>query len=159
MKKSVYLETSVISYLAANPSLDLIVAAHQKVTHDWWIYHRHKFDLFVSAAVEREISLGNAKLAKKRLDLIKPLSSIAISKEALKLAKTLIKEGPLPDKAELDALHISLATIHQIDYVLSWNCKHIANVFIQKDLAKLIRKNGFECPLICTPENMLELNK
>ena len=65
MKKSVYLETSVISYLAANPSLDLIVAAHQKVTHDWWICHRHKFDLFVSAAVEREISLGNAKLAKK----------------------------------------------------------------------------------------------
>lgn len=156
---SVYLETSVISYLAANPSSDLIIAAHQTVTHDWWSHQRRKFDLTTSPVVEKEISLGETKMAQKRLDLIDGIRLLAVTPETDDLAEFLLKRGPLPKKADVDALHIALAAIHGIDYLLSWNCKHIANVFIQRDLERLIRSRGYECPILCTPESMLELNK
>ncbi|MBF0502585.1 MAG: type II toxin-antitoxin system VapC family toxin [Candidatus Riflebacteria bacterium] len=155
---SVYLETSVLSYLASKPSSDLIIAAHQKVTHDWWL-HRRKYDLATSPIVEREINLGDERTAQRRIDLIKGVRLLAVTLESYKLAEVLVKKGPLPKKADVDALHISLAAIHGIEYLLSWNCKHIANVFIQKDLAKIIRAHGYECPVLCTPESMLELNK
>ncbi len=156
---SVYLETSVISYLAANPSSDLIIAAHQKVTHDWWSHHRRKFDLAISPVVEKEISLGDPKMAQKRRDLIQGVRLLAVTPETDTLTEFLLRKGPLPKNADVDALHIAVAAIHGIDYLLSWNCKHIANVFIQRDLERLIRSRGYECPILCTPESMLELNK
>ncbi len=156
---SVYLETSVISYLAANPSSDLIIAAHQKLTHDWWLHHRRKFALAISPVVEKEISLGDEKMARKRIDLIKGIRLLAVTPETDKLAEILVKKGPLPRTADVDAIHISLAAVHGIEYLLSWNCKHIANVFIQKDLTRIIQSQGYECPVLCTPESMLELNK
>ena len=156
---SVYLETSVISYLAAYPSSDLMVADHQKATHDWWLYHRRKYDLAISPIVEKEIGLGEEKMARKRIELIKGIRLLTVTAESIHLARTLVKKGPVPEKAEVYALHISLAAIHGIEYLLSWNCKHIANVFIQKALVKIIQANGYECPVICTPESMLELNQ
>lgn len=156
---SVYLETSVISYLVSNPSSDLVIAAHQKVTHDWWSGHRRKYELAISTIVEKEISSGDDKTARKRIELVKGLRLLMVTPESIALAKHLVGKGPLPAKAEVDALHISLAAIHGVDFLLSWNCKHIANAFIQKDLAKLIQAHGYECPVLCTPESMLELNK
>ena len=156
---SIYLETSIFSYLASPPSCDLIVSAHQKMTHDWWSHHRRKFDLVASSLVVEEIGEGNVKKALQRLELIKGVRLLAITQEVLNLATLFIKKGPLPEKAKDDAFHIATATVHSIDYLLSWNCKHIANPFIQKDLVKIIQSQGWEAPILCTPENMLELTK
>jgi len=159
LKTSIYLETSVISYLAASLSNDLIVAAHQKATLEWWSHHRQKYDLTTSALVVQETSCGDGKKAIGRQFVLKDVRLLAITPEAIALAKVLIQKGPLPKKAEEDALHIATATVHRVDYLLSWNCKHIANVFMQKDLNRIIQTQGWECPTICTPESMLELNK
>jgi len=156
---SVYLETSVLSYLASTPSSDLITAAHQVITHEWWKHHRRKYDLTTSPVVEREISRGDERAAERRIQLIRGVRLLAVTPESVKLAHRLIKNGPLPEKAEIDALHISVAAVHGIEYLLSWNCKHIANVFMQKDVARVIEAHGYECPVLCTPESMLELNK
>ncbi|MBF0548607.1 MAG: hypothetical protein HQM08_29525 [Candidatus Riflebacteria bacterium] len=115
MKKSVYLETSVISYLVADPSPDLIIAAHQKITSDWWHHHRHKFDLTISAFVEREISMGNARLVKKRQEIIASVRSITYTPEASQLAKALIKKGPLPETAEVYSAQQNCYAFSQIN--------------------------------------------
>lgn len=153
---SVYLETTVISYLAANPSRDLVLAAHQQITHEWWNNSRQNFDLFISESVIEEISLGDPATAQKRLALVQDVQTLALTPVALELAKAIIK-GPLPKKAIEDAFHISLAAVHNIDYLLTWNCKHIANLFIQKDLEKIILRFGFRLPQIGTPEALMEV--
>jgi hypothetical protein len=137
----------------------LIVAAHQKATLEWWSHHRQKYDLTTSALVVQEISRGEEKKAVDRQAILKNIRLLAITPEAIALAKVLIQKGPLPKKAEEDALHIATATVHRVDYLLSWNCKHIANVFMQKDLTRIIQGQGWESPIICTPESMLELTK
>jgi predicted nucleic acid-binding protein len=137
----------------------LIVAAHQKTTLEWWSHHRQKYDLTTSALVVQEISRGEERNAVDRQAILKGIRLLAIIPEAIALAKVLIQKGPLPKKAEEDALHIATATVHRVDYLLSWNCKHIANVFMQKDLTRIIQGQGWECPIICTPESMLELTK
>ena len=155
MKPTVYLETSVISYLTSEPSRDIIIAGHQQITHDWWNNHRQRFDLYVSEVVLKEIRLGNREMAKKRLDIVRDLPDLGLPEGIETLAESLITEGPLPSKAIDDALHISLAAVHEIDFILSWNCKHIANLFIQKDLAKILAKRGFRLPIIGTPESLM----
>lgn len=155
MKPTVYLETSVISYLAAEISQSLVVAGHQQTTHDWWHNYRLRFDLYISRIVLKEISAGKPEMAKKRLDLIQGIPGLPSNQETVLLAKSLISEGPLPETAFIDALHISLAAIHEIDFLLSWNCRHIANLFIQKDLAKIITKKGFRLPTNGTPESLM----
>lgn len=137
----------------------MLVAAHQKATLTWWSHHRHKYDITTSALVVQEMSRGNAKKVDTRQAFIKGVRLLAVIPEAIALAKVLIQKGPLPKKAAEDALHIATATVHNIPYLLSWNCAHIANVFMQKDLNRIIQLQGWECPTICTPESMLELNK
>lgn len=154
---SVYLETTVISYLAADPSRDLVLAAHQQITHDWWNNSRQKFDLYISQLVLDEMSLGDPITAQKRLALAQNAQPLALTQEALDLAKSLITKGPIPKKAVDDALHISIAAVHCIDYLLTWNCKHIANLFIQKDLEKIMLRFGFRLPRIGTPEALEEI--
>lgn len=154
---SVYLETSVISYLAADPSRDLVLAAHQQITHDWWNSFRQKFDLYISQSVIDEISLGDPDIAKKRLAFVQDVQPLALTPIALELAKALTTKGPLPPKAADDAFHISIATVHDIDYLLTWNCKHIANLFIRKDLEKIVLRFGFQLPQIGTPEALMEV--
>lgn len=149
---SVYLETTIISYLAADPSRDLIVAAHQQITHDWWKNYRQQFDLCISQLVVDEMSQGNARIAKRRLELAQDIPLLALSPQILALAKSFITKGPLPKNAEDDALHIALAAFHGVDYLLTWNCKHIANLFIQRDLEKIILRFGLRLPQIGNPE-------
>lgn len=136
-----------------------MVAAHQKATLEWWSHHRHKYDLTTSALVVQETSRGDSKKADNRQSFLKDVRLLAVTPEAITLAKVLIQKGPLPRKAEEDALHIATATVHNIAYLLSWNCAHIANVFLQKDLNRIIQAQGWECPTICTPESMLGLKK
>ena len=155
MKQKVYIETSVISYLTARPSRDLITAAHQQLTLDWWEDRRADFDLYVSQLVMREASAGDEEAAKRRLTVIEEIPLLELNEEAVALARSLIEEGPLPEKASEDALHIAVATVHGMDFLLTWNCKHIANAQMRNLITEVCRSQGYEPPITCTPEELL----
>ena len=126
MKPKVYIETTIPSYLTAWPSRDLVRAAHQQLTQEWWQI-RDRFELFVFQVVLREANDGDQEAAERRVQAIEHFTVLRLTDEATTLARTLIKEGPLPDKAVLDALHIAIAVTSGMDYLLTWNCTHIAN--------------------------------
>lgn len=155
MKESVYLETTIISYLTAWLSRDLIRAAHQQITQEWWQRRRNDFELFVSEFVINESSAGDKDAAEKRLEALEGISLLDVNLEVEDLAKKLIEEKALPAKAVTDALHIAVASVHNIDYLLSWNCRHIANAELQSAIQKVCEENGKKCPKICTPEELL----
>jgi len=150
----IYLETTTISYLAARPRKDLITAAHQQVTRDWWQNRRRDFDLFSSQLVIQESSAGDAAVAKTRLQLLSDISLVQVNVDCVSLARALVERGPIPNKATVDALHIAIATVHGMDYLLTWNCKHIANAEMQKAVKRICRNAGYEPPVICTPEEL-----
>lgn len=151
----VYVETTIVSYLTARRSRDLIIAAHHQITQEWWETRRANFDLYASQFVIQEAGAGDMEMAQKRLDVLDGIPLLSVSQEALALARTLVEKGPLPKKAETDALHISVAAANGMDYLLTWNCKHIANAEMQIGIGKLCRAAGFEPPVICTPEELL----
>ncbi len=154
MNLKIYIETSIVSYLTARPSRDLIIAAHQQITQEWWDVRQTDFDLYTSQFVIQESGAGNIVMAQKRLAALDGIALLSITQEAFDLARLLIEKGPIPKKAELDALHISVATPNGMDYLLTWNCKHIANAEMQSGIGKLCRASGFEPPVICTPEEL-----
>lgn len=155
MKAKVYIETSFIGYLTARPSRDLIVAAQQQITHEWWMHRRSQFDLYGSQLVIQEASKGEKQVASERLEVIKNFQLLELRTEALELAESFITQNALPQKASDDALHIALATIYGIDYLLTWNCKHMANAEIQKKITKISFEQGYEIPTICTPYELM----
>ena len=155
--KSVYIETTIPSYLAAWPSRDLIQAARQQLTHDWWNSHRADYELLTSQLVVDEAAGGDADAAGRRLDILEGLPLLDFTSEVEALAFEIMASGLLPDRASDDSLHIAVATIHQIDFLLTWNCKHIANAFIMKELRMLVSSGGYELPTIATPEELLEV--
>lgn len=154
MKRTVYVETSIISYLAARTSKTILGAAHQQLTLAWWA-HRHNYDLFISQTVWRECSAGDPDAAARRLAALKGLGVLTVTEEIVTLAEALIAEGALPLKATDDALHIAIATLHRIDFLLTWNCRHIANPIIQEKVADFLENKGLFLPIICTPEELL----
>lgn len=155
MKPKVYLETTIVSYLTARSSRDLIIAAHQQLTQEWWDHRRISFDLFVSQVVVQESGAGDTLMAQKRLEVLVTIPLLDLRQEAVALARALVEKGPLPEKAAVDALHIALATVHGMDYLLTWNCQHIANAEMQIAVAAVCRAAGYEPPVICTPEELL----
>ncbi len=155
MKAKVYIETTIPSYLVARPNRDLLIAAHQQLTRDWWESRGPAFDLYVSEPVLEEAAAGDAKLAKKRLKLLADIRILALTEGILKLAQRLIADGPIPRKAAGDALHIAIATSYACEYLLTWNCLHIANAEIQRMSRLVVRTHGFELPTICTPEELM----
>lgn len=156
MKSSVYIETSIISYLTARLSNDLRVAANQKTTIEWWENRRLDFDLFVSEFVITEAGFGDPIIAKKRLEIIADLSELLVDDSAKMLVKILLSQKAIPLKAEIDAYHISVAAVNGIDYLLTWNCKHIANAVMRPKIETICRQQGFEPPTICTPQELME---
>ena len=155
MKPKVYIETTIPSYLAARPSRDLLIAAHQQLTRDWWESRRPAFDLYISEAVLEEASAGDAMPAKTRLELLANIPVLALTGGILRLAESLVADGPIPRKAAGDALHIAIATVYACEYLLTWNCRHIANAEIQRAARLVVREQGFELPIICTPEELM----
>jgi predicted nucleic acid-binding protein len=153
--QSVYLESSVISYLTGRNSRDLIITAHQQVTRDWWA-QRGSFQLFVSDYVLAEISTGDAEQALLRLQQASEAAILESSVRTEQLADTLLLANALPAKARLDALHIAICAVQNIDYLLTWNCKHIANAKTMSLIERVCVQNSFKCPRLCTP---LELTK
>ena len=153
-KPAIYVETSVVSYLVARPSRDLIVAAHQQLTVAWWQDQRQNYDLFVSQIVVDEARAGDPESAAKRIATIADLGLLEINEEAVRLAQSLIKSHAVPEKAAQDALHISVACVGSMDYLLTWNCKHIANARMRSAIEKTCRTAGYASPIICTPEEL-----
>jgi hypothetical protein len=151
MKPRVYIETSVIGYLTSRPSRDIVTAGHQQITHEWWL-RRERFDLFVSELVVREASDGDPRAAAERLLMLENLPQIPLNDEARELARTLGRGFAVPMGSETDAAHVAVATVHRMDFLLTWNCKHIANAFAVPKMAVLCQAAGWTMPTICTPE-------
>ena len=157
MKPRVYLETTIISYLVGWLNRhDLYVAANQEFTRDWWSKRRHGFELFASAVVVREAREGEPELASARLAFLKDVTLLEVTEEADRLKVALLQGAALPAKAELDALHIAVATAHGLDYLLSWNCRHIANAFTLPRVYDICRRAGYDPPFVCTPLELME---
>jgi predicted nucleic acid-binding protein len=153
----VYIETSVISYLVARRNRrDLLVAANQELTQEWWETRRHSFELYVSAVVIAEASRGDQTFAAARLAIIRELALVEVSEAALTLATALLQSAGLPRTANEDALHIAVASSTGLDYLLTWNCKHIANAAIIPRVNAVVRSHGYEPPLIYTPQQLME---
>jgi hypothetical protein len=154
-KPKLYLESTIPSYLAAHPSRDLIVAAHQQITHDWWHQARPDYDLFISQAVLDEISAGDPGAAARRLDFVKGLPLLALSAQVGDLAKEYQARLGLPLTAQIDIIHMACAVVHRLDYLLTWNCTHIANGHVILRLQAANRALGHPTPVIITPEGLL----
>jgi predicted nucleic acid-binding protein len=155
MKPRIYLETSFISYLTARPSRDLIVAAHQQLAHEWWDTNRTFYDIYTSQVVIREASCGDISAVERRRAVLQAIQLLDVSDLCADLAKKLIKGNCLPQHAVEDALHIAIATIHRMNYLLTWNCKHIANAKLRFKMENVIQLSGYRAPIICTPEELI----
>jgi|SRR6516162_5513263 len=153
--ESVYLETTFISYLVGRPSRDVIVAGHQQTTQDWWDNRRSEFECSVSQVVIDEASVGDPTEVQKRLAIISGLPSLAITEDANALTQAIMAAGVLPPHLVRDAAHVAVAAVHTIDYLLTWNCKHLANAQIVRRIAVVCEKLGRKMPIICTPEELM----
>lgn len=157
MKPKVYIETTIISYLAARPSRDLIVAGHQQITHEWWQTARPNFAAVSSQLVAREAGAGDSEAAATRLAFLADLALLEISEEALKLAQHLLQSKAIPQEFPEDALHVAVAVVNGIEYLLTWNYKHLANAGIRSKIEATCRELGYEAVVICTPEELMEV--
>jgi predicted nucleic acid-binding protein len=158
-KPTIYIETSIISYLAAKPSPDLMTAACQQVTAEWWEGSRKSYDAVTSALVVAESREGDQRTANRRLDLLKGMRALRTAEEARELAGALIKERALPRRAQADALHIAIAAVHGVSYLLTWNCRHIDNPATKPLVRQVCGSHGYVCPEICTPFEIMELGE
>lgn len=156
-KASVYIETSIISYLAARPSGDLMIAACQQITTRWWDLSRKSYDVVTSDLVVVESSQGDGQTAQRHLDLLRGILAIEVTEETWQLAEALIGKGAIPKKAQADALHIAVAVLHNITYLLTWNCRHINNPATKPHIREICGLRGYLCPEICTPLEIMEL--
>jgi hypothetical protein len=156
MKSKVYLLTTIVSYLVAAATHDIIQAAHQQVTREWWT-RRERFDLFVSRPVLAEAKRGDISAAARRLETLKGIPVLSVSRGVRTLAGTLLRTGTLPPKARLDAVHVAVAAVNGMDYLLTWNLRHLANAVIRGKIEETCRKAGIKPPIICTPEELMEV--
>jgi hypothetical protein len=150
-----YIETTIVSYLTARPSRDLVRAAHQQITREWWD-SRGDFTLFISQFVLDEAAAGDVDAAAQRIDALRDARLLDVTEEAILLAGDLVAGGGLPAKARVDALHVAIAAVHGMNFLLTWNCKHIANAATRDRIEELCRAAGFEPPIICTPLELLK---
>jgi predicted nucleic acid-binding protein len=154
MKPKIYIETSVVSYYTNRPSRDIVTAARQQVTREWWEESLNQFDTYISALVLEEASGGDPTSAERRLEALKGIPVLKITDEAEDLAAALVKIGPIPETHSEDALHVALAIINGMDFLVTWNFHHINNAKMKKEIAKIAEENGYECPVICSPEEL-----
>ncbi len=151
-----YLETSLISYVVGRPSRDVITLANQQLTREWWETQRLKYELFVSELVIAEAEIGDETVAQNRLSLMTSLPILKVPKEAELLAPILLRAAGLASNAATDALHMALAAVHGMQYLLTWNCKHIANAVIRRAVERECLVAGYDPPVICTPQELME---
>ena len=156
MQPRVYVETTVISYLTARPARDVVVAGHQQSTRDWWETAAERFELVVSELVRQEAGIGDRGAARARLSTLGPLATLDATAQADGLAETLVRTGAVPRTAIRDAAHIAIAAANGVEYLVTWNFRHIANAEARPLIESACRLAGVEPPTICTPEELME---
>ena len=154
MAETVYLETTIPSYLAGRPNRDLVIAAHQQITHDWWSRAKKRFDLYVSEAVLEEIRAGDPTLAAKRLEIVAGLPVLELRPNVRDLVRLYSDRLNFPPQAQVDVLHIAFAVSYRLDYLVTWNCKHIANGYFIRRLLRINQEIRSPTPIILTPEEL-----
>lgn len=154
MASSVYVETSVISYYAARPSRDIVTAARQTITQEWWNEERERYEIYISVLVVEEAKAGDAVAAQRRAEALSGLPILEINDATSSVAKRLIDGGLIPATSVEDALHIALAAVHGMDFLLTWNFRHINNAEAKARIGAAIEALGYECPVICSPEEL-----
>ena len=155
MQPKLYMESTIPSYLTAWPSRDLVVAGHQQLTREWWKNRKNDFSIYVSQFVLDEASAGDTEAAKKRLAVIDEFALLDITENVTDLAEAFIASGVIPKNSPTDATHIAIASVHEMNYLLTWNCAHIANAEISSVVEDVCKSHGFNCPVICTPEELM----
>jgi hypothetical protein len=154
--RTVYVETTIPSYLAAHPSRDLIIAAHQQITHDWWRTARKRFSLYVSEAVWDEIQVGDTAAAGRRMKIVEGLPILALSEDVKLLVEAYDSRLGLVGRARADLVHLAFAVAYRMDYVVTWNCRHLANGETIRRLRDANQGLNRPTPIIVTPEELLE---
>ena len=152
--KSVYVETTIVSYLTARQSNDPIQSGRQEITQRWWTRESSAFRLVTSEIVVEEASEGDARAAALRLQKLATLERLVVTPDADEVARSLINTRAIPNEAIVDALHIGIAAVHGVEYLLTWNFRHIANASLQALIRQAIYDCGFVPPEICTPEEL-----
>jgi hypothetical protein len=153
---TVYIETSIVSYLRQRPSPQVVMAARQLLTHQWWNGERSKYELVTSQYVIDEASAGDPTLAAERLESLEGIPLLPLDVTIAPIAEEIMNRGILASKARTDALHIAMVAHHRIQYLLTWNCRHIANARILPRIHSLLADLSLPIPIICTPEEMVD---
>ena len=156
MKRTAYIETSVVSYLTARPSRDMVVAAYQEITREWWRAAPDRFDLVASALVVAEAGAGDPDAARARIEALEAVTLLDAGPDAESLAHTLVELGAVPRQAVDDAAHIAIAVTNGVDFLVTWNFRHIANAAMRARIEQVCRQAGYEPPVICTPNELME---
>ena len=154
MKPRLYIETTIPSFLTGRRSINLILAGKQEVTLQWWEERRHHYDLHISQFVVDEASQGDPDAAKKRLELLIDIKMLEVDSKTLELAKRILASGIIPAKSATDAAHIAIAARYGIEFLMTWNCTHIANAEILSRINYIVSDAGFFLPTICTPDEL-----
>ena len=155
MKPKVYIETSIISYLTAKLGRDVFVGANQLLAVEWWHGPRLKFDTYVSEIVIDEAGRGDSTMAKKRLEAVADIPLLEINEKVILLAERILRDNILPEKASPDVSHIAISSVHEVDFLLTLNCRHIANAFIYRRIRMVCEELGYRPPIICTLQEIL----
>jgi hypothetical protein len=156
MKPKLYLETTIVGYLTARVSRNVITAGHQRTTRRWWKERRHAFALYCSEVVVEEAGEGDKKEAAQRLSHLAGIPVLDLSAGAMALSGRLLRRKAIPKGSEYDALHLAIAAVNKIDYLLTWNCRHLANASLRPFLDLVCKQAGYRCPIICTPDELIE---
>ena len=154
-KKTVYIETTVVSYLTARPTGDLVGAAWQKITAHWWETQRGRFDLRASEVTVSEAGRGDAGAAARRLAALADVALLPVTNAAVELSEALVRGDAVPEKAESDAMHVAVAAVHGVDYLLTWNCRHLDNAETKPVMRRICGEWGYVVPEICTPQELM----
>jgi hypothetical protein len=155
LKPKVYLETTIPSFLTAWPSRDVLIAGQQQATRDWWNERRELHQLFISGLVLAESRRGDVTAAKAREEVLAVCKVLEYSEASEHLARKILATHLLPAKAAVDAAHIAIAAVHQMDFLLTWNCRHIANAAIVDKVRTVVADAGYAPPVICTPYELM----
>lgn len=156
-RPTVYLDTTIPSYLTAPMSADLAKVRMQRITRVWWSRYRPNCDIFVSDCVLAESRCGREDAARKRLAALESIDVVCLSERSEALFESLLADGLIPEKAQADAEHIAYAATNSVRFLLTWNCKHLANRMILRRVTQRCESHGFCCPQICTPETMMRV--
>ena len=155
MKPAIYIETTIVSYITARPARDPFLLGCQRLTRRWWREKRREYELLASGVVAEEAARGESLMARRRLLLLREAKLLEETEEVDALATEFRAHVNLPGRAVADATHIALAAVHGVEFLMTWNCAHIANPHTRRILIRVCERSGYELPALVTPLEML----